>query len=75
MSSGGLPEPGQAAGRHGVHLTKEHVMSKGKGGGFKGHNAKTGAHQPIPQIPQTRRPVGTPVMRIAPRGKSGAKGR
>lgn len=48
-------------------------MSKGKGGGFKGHNAKTGAHQPIPQ--QTRRPVGAPVMRIAPRGKSGAKGR
>jgi hypothetical protein len=51
------------------------MMSKGKGGGFKGHNAKTGAHQPIPQIPQTRRPAGQPVMRIAPRGKSGAKGR
>jgi hypothetical protein len=51
-------------------------MSKGKGGGsFKGHNAKTGAHQPIPPPPQTRRPTGTPVMRIAPRGKSGAKGR
>jgi hypothetical protein len=51
------------------------MMSKGKGGSFKGHNAKTGAHQPIPHAPQTRRPVGTPVMRIAPRGKSGAKGR
>jgi hypothetical protein len=51
------------------------MMSKGKGGGFKGHSAKTGAHQPIPHAPQTRRPVGAPVMRIAPRGKSGAKGR
>ena len=50
-------------------------MSKGKGGGFKGHNAKAGTHQPIPHAPQTRRPVGTPVMRIAPRGKSGGKGR
>jgi hypothetical protein len=50
-------------------------MTKRKGGGaFKGHNAKTGAYQPIP-TPQTRRPVGSPVMRIAPRGKSGAKGR
>jgi hypothetical protein len=56
--------------------TEESIMSKGKGGGsFKGHNAKTGAHQPIPPPPQTRRPTGTPVMRIAPRGKSGAKGR
>jgi hypothetical protein len=60
---------------HGMKLAKESVMSKGKGGGFKGHNAKTGPHQPIPHGPQTRRPVGTPVMRIAPRGKSGAKGR
>jgi len=51
-------------------------MSKGKGsGGFKGHNPKSGAHQPIPQGPQSRRTVGAPVMRIAPRGKSGAKGR
>ena len=58
-----------------MNLAKESVMSKGKGGGFKGHNAKTGTHQPIPHGPQTRRPVGTPVMRIAPRGKSGGKGR
>jgi len=53
-------------------------MTKGKSGaGFKGHNAKTGPFQAIPQAPQTRRPgpVGSPVMRIAPRGKSGAKGR
>jgi hypothetical protein len=50
-------------------------MSKGKGGGFKGHNAKTGAHQPIPHASPARRPVATPVMRIAPRAKSGAKGR
>jgi hypothetical protein len=50
-------------------------MSKGKGGGFKGHNAKTGPHQPIPKGPQARRPVAAPVLRIAPRGKSGAKGR
>jgi hypothetical protein len=51
-------------------------MAKNKGGGsFKGHNPKTGTFQPIPPAPQTRRPVGSPVMRIAPRGKSGAKGR
>jgi hypothetical protein len=55
---------------------EDHIMTKNKGGGsFKGHNAKTGAFQPIPPAPQTRRPVGSPVMRIAPRGKSGAKGR
>ncbi len=55
---------------------EDDIMAKNKGGGsFKGHNAKTGTFQPIPPTPQTRRPVGSPVMRIAPRGKSGAKGR
>ena len=50
-------------------------MGNSKGGGFKGRAPKAGAAQPLPRTPQLRRPVATPVMRIAPRGKSGARGR
>lgn len=51
------------------------IMSKKKGGAFKGHNAKTGTFAQIPQAPQARRPPGAPVMRIAPRAKASPKGR
>ena len=51
-------------------------MSKGKGGGaFKGHKGKSGGFAEVPHGQQTRRPPAAPVMRIAPRAKSGAKGR
>jgi len=48
-------------------------MSKSKGGSsFRGHNAKTGTHQPIPQA---NRPRPAAVPRIAPRTKASPKGR
>ena len=48
-------------------------MTKSKGGAaFRGHNAKTGTHQPIPQA--NRRPAA-PVPRVAPRTKASPKGR
>ncbi len=50
-------------------------MTSSKGGGFKGRTPKTGAPQPAPRVPQVRRPVAMPVMRIAPRGKSGGRGK
>ncbi len=41
-------------------------MTKTKGGGFRGHNAKTGPHQPIP--PANRPPAApTPRAGTAPR--------
>jgi hypothetical protein len=50
-------------------------MSKGKGGAFKGPKAKSGGFAEVPHSQQARRPPPAPVMRIAPRAKSGAKGR
>jgi hypothetical protein len=48
-------------------------MGKSKGGGgFRGHNAKTGPHQPIPQA---NRPPATSAPRIVPRTRSSPKGR
>lgn len=48
-------------------------MSKGKGGSFKGYNAKTG---PAPQIPgEKRKATMPPVPRMGPRPKASAKGR
>ena len=49
-------------------------MTNEKGGGFKGRAPKPAAPQPPPRGPQVRR-TGTPVMRIAPRGKSGGRGK
>jgi hypothetical protein len=46
-------------------------MTNSKGGGFTGRKPKSGAPQPAPRAPQQRRPIAAPVMRIAPRGKSG----
>jgi len=47
-------------------------MSKSKGGGgFRGHNAKTGTHQPIPPANRPR-PAAAP--RIVPRAKASPKG-
>jgi hypothetical protein len=49
-------------------------MSKSKGGGgFRGHNAKTGAHQPIPPANRPR-PAAVPP-RVIPRTKASPKGR
>ena len=43
-------------------------MSKTKGGGgFRGHNAKTGPHQ---AIPPAQRPLPAAVPHIAPRTKA-----
>jgi hypothetical protein len=51
----------------------EQMMTKSKGGGsFRGHNAKTGTHQPIPPA---NRPRPAAVPRIAPRAKASPKGR
>jgi hypothetical protein len=51
-------------------------MSKGKGGAFKGPKGKSGSSfAEVPHSQQARRPPPAPVMRIAPRAKSGAKGR
>jgi len=47
-------------------------MSKSKGRAFRGHNAKSGAHQPIPQAV---RPPAAPVPRVMPRTKASPKGR
>jgi hypothetical protein len=47
---------------------KETSMAKSKGGGFRGHNAKTGPHQPIPPA---NRPPAAP--RIVPRTRSSPK--
>ena len=52
---------------------QETSMTKSKGGGsFRGHNAKTGTHQPIPQA---NRPPPASVPRIVPRTKASPKGR
>ena len=50
-------------------------MTNGKGGGFKGRAPKTPTPPQAPRGPQGRRPVSMPVMRIAPRGKSGGRGK
>jgi hypothetical protein len=50
-------------------------MSKGKGGAFKGPTSTSGSFAEVPHSQQARRPPPAPVMRIAPRAKSGAKGR
>lgn len=50
-------------------------MGKGKGGAFKGAKGKSGSFAEVPHSQQSRRPPPAPVMRIAPRAKSGAKGR
>ena len=47
-------------------------MSKGKGGAFKGFNAKTGPSQ---QIPTEKRKPAMPAPRMAVRPKASAKGR
>lgn len=47
-------------------------MSKGKGGTFKGFNAKTGPSQ---QIPGEKRKPAMPAPRIGARPKASAKGR
>jgi len=61
--------------RHEPFHEKESSMSKGKGGGFKGPKAKSGGFAEVAHSQQARRPPPAPVMRIAPRAKSGAKGR
>jgi hypothetical protein len=62
-----------AAGNIPSHSSMEQTMSKSKGGSsFRGHNAKTGTHQPIPQA---NRPRPAAVPRIAPRTKASPKGR
>jgi hypothetical protein len=61
-----------AAGTIPGHADTEHIMSKSKGGGgFRGHNAKTGTHQPIPPANRPR-PAAAP--RIVPRAKASPKG-
>ena len=50
-------------------------MTNAKGGGFKGRTPKAPSAQQPPRGPQGRRPVAMPVMRIAPRGKSGGRGK
>lgn len=49
-------------------------MTKNKGGGFRGHNAKTGPHQPIP--PANRPPAApTPRTGTAARTRTAPKGK
>jgi hypothetical protein len=48
-------------------------MSKGQGGTFRGHNAKTGPSQQIPG--EKRKPAAPPAPRMGPRPKASAKGR
>ena len=50
-------------------------MTNGKGGSFKGRAPKAPTSPQAPRGPQGRRPVAMPVMRIAPRGKSGGRGK
>ena len=50
-------------------------MSKGKGGTFRGRDAKTGPG-PANPLPQTaRRPTMPSVPRVAPRTRASPKGR
>jgi hypothetical protein len=48
-------------------------MSKGKGGAFRGRDAKTAPTNPLPQT--ARRPTMPSLPRVAPRTRASPKGR